>query len=102
MTFAFFGNALWTCLSTDTKRTAGIPTNAVVIEIDTGKLFQFLGGVWVPTLVNSTNVRLANESTEPTATTTSAPVYRHDIDVFNQAVYISKLENGSIVKVRIA
>jgi len=102
MTFAFFGNSLWTCLSTDTKRTTGVPANALVIEIDTGKLFQFIGGSWVPTLINSTNIRLQNEVVEPTSTTTQLPIYRHDIDSFNQAIYISKLENNVLVKVRIA
>ena len=102
MTFAFFGNGLYTCLSTDTKTTAGITANSVVVEINTGKIFQFTGGVWVPTLLNSSTIRLINEAVEPTATTTSLPLYRTDIDVNNQAVYISKLENGSPIKIRIA
>lgn len=102
MTFAYFGNGLYTCLSTDTKTTTGITANSVVVEIDTGKLFQFISGSWVPTLVNSTNIRLINEAVEPTATTGAVPFYRTDIDVNNQAVYISKLENGVPVRIRVA
>ena len=47
-------------------------------------------------------VRLINETTEPVATTLQSPFYRKDIDVNNQAIYISKLENGVAVKVRVA
>lgn len=101
MTFAYFGPGLWTCASSDTKRTIGIPDGSGCIEFDTGKLFVFTSSAWVPTLVNSTNIRLVNEISEPTASSTALPIYRHDIDTVNQAIYISKLENGAVVKVRL-
>lgn len=43
-----------------------------------------------------------NTGTEPTATTTEVPFYRKDIDANNQAIYISKIENGVTIKVRVA
>lgn len=101
MVFTYFGPGLWTCHSTDTKRIDGIPEGSGCIQWDDGKLYIFTSGDWLPTLVNSTNIRLANEAVEPTASSTSLPVYRHDIDTVNQAIYISKLENGAIVKVRL-
>lgn len=47
-------------------------------------------------------LQMINEGTEPVGTTSITPFYRKDIDVNNQAVYISKLENGVAVKVRVA
>ena len=40
-------------------------------------------------------------STEPVATATEVPLYRKDIDANNQGIYISKLENGVPIKVRV-
>ena len=102
MTWAFLGNGLYTCKSTDTKVTVGVTTDSGCIEWNTGKMFQFNGTSWDETLTNSTTLRLLNEAVEPTATTTSTPVYRHDIDVNNQAIYVSRLENGVAVKFRLA
>ena len=42
-----------------------------------------------------------NTGTEPTATTAETPFYRKDLDANNQAFYISKRENGQIIKVRV-
>lgn len=48
-------------------------------------------------------LQLVNETgTEPVGVTGAVPFYRKDIDANNQAVYISKLENGVAVKVRVA
>jgi hypothetical protein len=46
------------------------------------------------TLVNHT-------ATDPTATATETPFYRKDLDANNQAIYISKRENGQVIKVRV-
>lgn len=43
-----------------------------------------------------------NTGTEPTATTTEVPLYRKDLDANNQAIYLSKIENGVTIKVRVA
>jgi hypothetical protein len=99
MTFAFLGNGLYTCKDTDTKET-NVSEGSGCIEWNTGKLYVFTSGAWIPTLVNSTNIRLANEVIEPTASSSALPIYRHDIDTLNQAAYVSKLENGVVTKVR--
>lgn len=47
-------------------------------------------------------LQLTNETgVEPTATTLITPLYRKDQDANNQQVFISKRENGSVVKVRV-
>lgn len=46
---------------------------------------------------------LKNQSgVEPVATTTEAAIYRRDIDPNNQAIYITKIEDGVPIKVRVA
>jgi hypothetical protein len=101
MTMAFFGNGLYTCLKADTKITAGVTNNSVLVEIDTGKVYQLTGGTWLQTA--GPGVHLVNETgVEPTATALDVPMYRKDIDANNNAIYVSKLENGTLIKVRIA
>lgn len=34
------------CLSTDTKPTFDIPTNSLLLELDTGDFYYFNGTVW--------------------------------------------------------
>jgi len=55
------------------------------------------------TLMKLNSTTLANNTgTEPTATTTEVPMYRKDLDANNQAIYLSKIENGQVIKVRVA
>jgi len=87
----------------------------------TGSKLQDLGNVFSTGLVNNqspiwnqTNNRwemkdltnpdilLPNKTVVPTATTTSVPIYRNDLDVNNQRVYLSVLQAGSPVLVRVA
>lgn len=46
-------------------------------------------------------IELLDVSSEPVANTTVNHIYREDIDANNHAGYISKLENGSAIKVRV-
>jgi hypothetical protein len=49
------------------------------------------------------SVTLANYAgTDPVATAGEVPIYRKDIDANNQALYLSKKENGVTIKVRVA
>jgi len=46
-------------------------------------------------------VKLVDNVSDFTGTTTDTMLFRNDIDVNNQAIFISKIENGSVVKVRV-
>lgn len=52
-------------------------------------------------LLNSMDLK-NQTGAEPTATAQSSKLYRKDIDANNQAIYISKIENGNVVKVRVS
>lgn len=60
---------------------------------------------WIPFTPATTTanfLRLSNETgTEPTATTSLVPLYRKDLDVNNQQGFVSVIENGVTIKVRV-
>ena len=50
------------CLSTDTKETVGIKDGSYLKEVDTGKEYVFLGGVWHPWEISFSGVTLDAET----------------------------------------
>ena len=53
--------------------------------------------------ITSSDINLPNKTSSlPVADSTKTPIYRNDLDVNTQRVYISKLEGGSAVLVRLA
>lgn len=67
-------------------------------------VYSSTSAAWVYyTAIQSADINLPNKTgTLPTASTTSVPIYRNDMDVNTQRVYISKLEGGSPVLIRLA
>jgi len=57
---------------------------------------------WEMRDLTNVDILLPNKTVLPTATTTGVPIYRNDLDANNQRVYLSVLQSGSPVLVRVA